>query len=310
MKHKKRNIKKFYNESTLIMSPYFIGDDIKSMLVASDIHYHPNVDKDIFRLLVSYCRETKPDFILMPGDQIETIDFIDSSKEREFFEEIIKGLAEVVPVIIIPGNHEISYFDPTNIKTREYKENVKSLNYFESLNRFKNVYFLNNAQTEIKGMTFLGFSPRVDTYFKKGDPKTNKMFIEDYLKSGLKMAEKSYNVLLTHSPILLSEPMVLSSIDELNKLTDLVVTGHLHDGYLPKKLDNKLGNTNFGLFITPLVAPVPGMICRGIHDFGRGYLFISQGFRKFTADIALFNAFEKITANDVETLILCQEKKY
>lgn len=58
------------------------------------------------------------------------------------------------------------------------------------------------------------------------------------------------------------------------------------------------------MFITPLVAPVPGIICRGLHDFGRGYLFISQGFRKWTADIALFNSFEKITANDVEKLII------
>ena len=39
-------------------------------------------------------------------------------------------------------------------------------------------------------------------------------------------------------------------------------------------------------------------------DFGRGYIFISQGFRKWTADIGLFNAFEKFTANDVEKLII------
>ena len=58
------------------------------------------------------------------------------------------------------------------------------------------------------------------------------------------------------------------------------------------------------MFFTPLVGPYPGIRCRGVHDFGRGYIFISQGFRKWTADIALFNAFEKITANDVEQLIV------
>ena len=78
----------------------------------------------------------------------------------------------------------------------------------------------------------------------------------------------------------------------------------MHDGYLPKCLDNLFKNSNIGLFFTPFALPIPGMICRGIHDFGRGYLFVSQGFRKITADIALFNTLDKITANDVEQLII------
>lgn len=90
--------------------------------------------------------------------------------------------------------------------------------------------------------------------------------------------------------------------------TDLVIAGHWHDGYLPKKLDRFLGNTNTGLFFTPFRKPFPGIVCRGVHDFGRGYLFITQGFRKWTADIKLFNIFEKITANDVEKLIIKNTK--
>ncbi len=304
----KENISKFYCEKKLIESPYFKGDNPLKMLIASDIHYHPHVDKELYEILVAYCRQIKPDFIIMPGDQIETIDFIDDQKEKGFFESIIRDMSEVAPVIIIPGNHEIGFFRKENFFKRlsgeSSNENIKSLKFFESLNRFNNVYFLNNEQTSIKGMTFLGFNPRLATYLKKGNEATNDMFIEDYLKSGLKMAEADYNVLLTHSPIILSDSHVLSSVQDFNSLTDLVVTGHLHDGYLPKSLDKYLGNTGAGLFFTPLVAPFPGMICRGVHDFGRGYLFVSQGFRKWTADMKLFNAFEKITANDVEELFI------
>ena len=298
-----RNERKFYSEEELINSFYYKKDKETSMVIASDIHYQPHVDKEIFKLLVKYCQETKPDFILMPGDQIETIDFIDNPKEKEFFEYIIRSLAEIAPVIMVPGNHEIGNFQASNYRNRDYKFNSKSIKYFESLNRIKNVCFLNNEQTKIKDIMFLGFNPRLATYLKKGDNLTNEMFIEDYLKSGLKMAEADYNILTTHSSMLLEDQTVTNEIEDFNR-TDLVVSGHFHDGYLPKKLDKYLGNTNAGLFLTPLVSPLPGIMCRGVHDFGRGYIFISQGFRKWTADIFLFNAFEKFTANDVEKLII------
>lgn len=300
---KEKNIKKFYTETTLINSYYYKSDKKTNIVVASDIHYHSHVDKEIYKLLVKYVIETNPDFVLMPGDQIETINFLDNPKERDFFESIIKSMAEVAPVIIVPGNHEIANFETSNFLNRNYNLNTKAINYFESLNRFKNVYFLNNEQTKIKDIMFLGFNPRLATYLKRNDEKTNDMFIEDYLKSGLKMAEDDYNVLLAHNPILFENKTVQDSIEDF-KITDLIVSGHVHGGYMPKKFDKYLGNTNAGLFFTPKALPFPGIWCRGVHDFGRGYIFISQGFRKWTADLALFNAFEKFNANDVENLII------
>lgn len=300
--YNEKNIIKFYWDTKLIESYYYKKDKQTSMVVASDIHYHSNVDKDIYRLLVKYVRETKPDFVLMPGDLIETNSFLYNIKEKEFFESIIKDLAEVAPVIIVPGNHEIAKFEIGNYKDRKYVYNMEALKYFESLNCIKNVYFLNNEQTKIKDIMFLGFNPRLATYLKYKDKVTDEMYVEDFIKSGLKMAESDYNILLTHNslPIISNESAQFDGFDN----TDLVVSGHWHDGYLPKKLDKILGNTGAGLFFTPLISPIPGIMCRGVHDFGRGYIFISQGFRKWTADIGLFNAFEKFTANDVEKLII------
>lgn len=140
----KRNENKFYSETQLINSYYYKSDKETNILVAGDIHYQPNVDKDIYRLLIKFARETQPDFILLPGDLIETTKF----------------------------------------------------------------------------------------------------------------------------------------------------------------LDKYLGKSNAGLFLTPLIAPTPGIWCRGVHDFGRGYVFITQGFRKWTADLFITNCFEKFTANDVEQLII------
>ncbi len=297
---------KFYATDYNLTSPYFKSDFPARMMVASDVHYQPSVSRSLFTQLVQYARETQPDFILMPGDQIETINFIDNTENKEFFERIIRELSEIAILIIIPGNHEIK---DLNFKKNIEKDDTKAIKYFESLNRIKNVYFLNNEQTKINGVTFLGFSPRIGSYKKINDKKTEEEVVEDYIKSGLRMAEEGYNVLLTHSSMQLLQKGVYYSISDFNQLTDLVVAGHFHDAYLPKFLDKPLGKTNAGLFFTPLVAPYPGIVCRGVHDFGRGYLFISQGYRKWTADISLFNAFEKITANDVENLIIANGQK-
>ena len=150
---KQRNIDKFYEETELIHSYYYKGDKETNIVVASDIHYHKNVDKELFKLLVKYVKETNPDFVLMPGDQIETINLIDDLKEREFFESIIREIAEVAPLIIVPGNHEIGNFNLDKYINRNYSLNTKALNYFDSLNRIKNVYFLNNEQTKIKDIS-------------------------------------------------------------------------------------------------------------------------------------------------------------
>ena len=304
---------KFYTTEYNISTPYFKSDFPQKIMVASDVHYQPSVSRDLFRTLVRYAQETNPDFIVMPGDQIETIDFIDNTYNKEFFESIIKQMAEIAPVIMIPGNHEIKDFSPKNfsnrLNTNKNDINTKALNYLDSLNKINNVYFLNNEQTTIKGATFLGFNPRLSSYQKMNDKRIEEEFIEDYIKSGLKMAEDAYNILLNHSPLQITSDGVLNAIPDFNNVTDLVISGHFHDGYLPKKLDKPLGKTNTGLFFTPLIAPYPGVICRGVHDFGRGYLFVSQGYRKWTADMAIFNAFEQITANDVESLTLSNGEK-
>ena len=306
-KYSQKNMKKFFPKVERIYSSYYKGNKPLSFIIVSDIHYHPNVDKELFKILVCYIKETKPDFVLMPGDQIETIDFIDNIEEREAFESIIKSIAKIAPLIMVPGNHESANFKVNNFRSKNYSFNAKAIKYFETLNRFNNVYFLNNVQKKIKGITFLGFNPRIETYLKKYDKLINNMFIEDYLKSGLKMIENDYNVLITHNPVLLKNNMVQNAIEDF-KITDLVVSGHLHDGYLPKTLDRCFEKTNIGLFFTPKIAPYPGIWCRGVHTFGRGYIFISQGFRKWTADLKIFNFFEKFTANDVERLIIENSK--
>lgn len=303
---KDRNKNKFFEEEYEISSSYLPFDE-RSMAIFSDIHFHPHVDKEIYELLITYTETTKPDFILMPGDQAETNGFIDIKKERAYFEYIIRSLANICPIIMVPGNHEIHNLEIKTYFRKSSKENIKGLNYFDSLNRINNVYFLNNEQININGINFIGFSPSIETYLGRNQRVVDK-FLNDYVSAGFTVNEDDYNVLLVHNSLPLTINDTYKSISDFKK-TDLVAAGHWHDGYLPKFMDNRIKDYKKGVFMYPWLSPFNGVICRGIHDFERGKLIVSQGFRTWNADMLLFNLFEKKCANDVEKLNLTRKLK-
>lgn len=288
---------KFYSDEYRVNLPTYKGEE-STIVVASDIHFHEHVDKGLFLSMIRYCNRVNADYVIMPGDLIESFDFLNNSKEKTFFEYIIRELASFSKVIITLGNHEMN-----DLGLKKSKNNCDMIKYFDSLNRIKNVYFLNNEQVQIDKINFLGFSPRYETYLKYND-QVREMIANDYIKSNLKMERNNFNLLVTHNPLLLKDAWVYDIISDFREYTDLVITGHIHDAYMPKCLDKYFENTNCGFFITPFINPFVGGICRGIHDFGRGYLFVSQGFRKYTSDNLLFNFFETFTANDLEKLNL------
>lgn len=304
MRYNKKIKRKFYNKDFKIESKFLKVKDVKKILVISDIHYHPGVNKDIFSQLVVYSKKSKPNFVVIAGDLIETANFLDIEKEKNFFEKTLKDISKIAPLIIVPGNHEVSHFNRLEISKNKYEETLNVIEYLESLNKYKNIYFLNNRQVEIEGINFIGFNPSVKTYLKR---KERELFIKEYLNSGLNMPKDKYNVFITHSPLFLGDSVVLEKIKDFRENMDLAIAGHFHDGYIPKWMDIFFANTKIGLFITPLLFPIPGTLCRGIHKIGRGYLLISQGYRKYTPNKAIFNFFEKFTANDVETIYIKKE---
>lgn len=295
--------KTLYIDKEIIKSSFFNGKDDKEILVIADLHYHKHAQKDILNLIIKHVRLNNPDYIVMPGDIFDTEKFLNYSDVKEYFEYFISALAEVCPVILVPGNHDIASFDIKSFFNRKRHDNEKIIKYFESLNKIKNIYFLNNEYEKIKDLTFYGFNPRLETYLIKKNQMVDELFIEDYQNTNFKLKDNEYNILVNHSPLPLFNENINNNIKDFSKY-DLAITGHFHDGYMPKSLDAYFKDTDIGFFFLPLMCPYPGVKCRGVHPFGRGYVFISQGFRKWNSDIFLFNLFDKFTAHDVETLHL------
>lgn len=302
MKKKSSKISKyFYEEIYCISSKYYNNKESLHILICADLHYHENVNKKIYDNLIKYCEKIKPDFIILPGDLIETIDFIENKKEKDYFESILKNMAEISIVIIIPGNHEIAYFTKKAALNKNKIITNKIVDYLESLSKFKNVYFLNNSSKSFKNISFIGFSPSLETYFGNNE-FTTKVYLGEF-KKNFKLDKNKFNVILTHSSNHLTNKFMLEEKEDIFKYADLVISAHLHDGYLPKIFD-KITNNRIGLYFTPLLSPIPGIVSRGMEKFGRGYLFVSQGFRKWTANVGLLNILDRFWAKDVERIII------
>lgn len=75
---------KLYNDEYSIKLPTYKGDST-TIVVASDIHFHEHIDKNLYVSMIKYCAKVAPDYVIMPGDLIETFDFLNNSTERVLF---------------------------------------------------------------------------------------------------------------------------------------------------------------------------------------------------------------------------------
>lgn len=283
---------KFFNEQYEIELPQYNKKE-KKLLIVGDIHYHERVPISIFKNLRENVLLIKPDFIIIPGDLIETNAFLDNEESKSFFEELLFDISKNSIIIMSAGNHEIANFN----KKRERGKTNKTIEWLEELSQRKIIYFLNNKKVTIDGITFIGFTPSLDYYFNYNESNSESIAYKEYENSGLHMNKSDFNILVSHAI-----PLDYADKD----ITDLVISGHWHDGYIPKVLDCFFKNTDKGLFFLnfPKKRSTRIKYARGVKPFGRGYSITTQGYRKHSADIFLFNIMERLAANDVETITI------
>ena len=290
-----------------IQSEHYQEPQDAKFMVLSDIHYHRHMDKTLYSDILRLVDIEKPDFILMPGDLFETDAFLDDKESVDFFNAFIRSLAEVSKVIIVPGNHDITDYNAKTFMNKKYSGVSRTMHYLASLNDIENVYFLDNEQVDIGQLSFIGLNPRNETYLKKDDPRTDEMFIEDFLRAPFHIDEKKYNVMLCHNPLPFSSKLVKNAISAFN-IIDLLVSGHFHDGYMPRWFTDRTRNAKIGVFTVPFINPIVGTLCRGCHDFGRGKFLIAKAFRKVGADIPGFRDIDKFFEHTVEKIIVSEQE--
>lgn len=247
---------------------YDVGNMNIDICLLTDLHFDIVYDLSIFDRIKESIKKHRPDFICLSGDIIDNSEVINSAEIFKL-KRFIKELSEISQVIISLGNHEL-------ITKKKRKGDFELINnWFLKLNKMENVYYLNNKSLIRNNICFTGYNLDYE-YYKKEDTKT---FI-DHIDKNIKLTKKYYNILLCHSPINVLKDSTLKYSEQIKK-TDLILSGHMHNGLILKCFDKK---GNFGL-ISPLKKPFPkharNMVTKQI-DNHKITLIISGGIIKFS----------------------------
>ena len=206
----------------------------KYLLVVSDIHKTKDLDKDNLGLFQKQLKRIKHqiDYILIVGDIInDTEDLLDINFQNRFRKEMIEFL-EGYKTIISLGNHdESTKIDKNKDKCKQGDPSILK----EILTSIDNVHLLDNKTTYEDDISFASFNPNLDYYIKYYGEKSEflRQFKEYYTD---KFNKNKFNILLSHDP---ESIIKLSEIEEkcIQPNTDIVVSGHMHNGFLPPMLN-------------------------------------------------------------------------
>ena len=187
----------------------------KKIVLISDIHYYSRHDLSKLESIYNKIKTLSPNYICIAGD------FIDEAKvlEDDLFVFFLKKLSKIGKVIISLGNHDITIKGKE--KTYFYNDEL-----FNKIKRIRNIYLLDNETKVIDDICFIGLNLGFNYYYKDGENSND--FINQF-NTIKKINDKKYNVLLCHSPLIVTQKDVIEKLKNI----DLVLCGHTHGGMTP-----------------------------------------------------------------------------
>ena len=212
-----------------------IKNDIR-LMICSDLHLtkekkYTNSFKNLYKIIncnkIDY---NNLDCIIIPGDLVNNIMEL---KDKNFKEKFIKTMNEYtkgIPTFISYGNHEMLTKDKNGKWDLTYKEILR-----ETLSSLSNIKIIENGdRIDLGNLSFSAFTPEIKYYLGK------KENIDYYLKEYQiycqnKFDKSRYNIFLTHDP----QAIIKLSKEKntcIHPNTDLVISGHMHNGLLPNCL--------------------------------------------------------------------------
>ena len=196
----------------------------------ADIHFSYNTKYEELNDLVKYINSFKPDYIMITGDLIDIPDItLDKEKMKEFT-NFLDSLGKISKTLISLGNHDIM--------------NEFDCKYFDNLNKINNIYVLNNKKYLDNNILVIGLT-LPNYYYYNVTKHESVSILNEFLNEHselININNKLPRILLVHSPICISDEMILDKLDSF----DLILCGHTHGGMVPKWL-NFLFRNNYGI---------------------------------------------------------------
>lgn len=261
----------------------------------ADIHFNRHTKEKKLNKIKEVIYKNNPDYVFITGDLLDEPAI---TKDKYKIKELLVFLTNISnnsKVLISLGNHDIFKLD-------DYK-------FFKNLNELKNIYVLDNTSYVDELIYVSGLTLPTHYYYNINKDESNEILIE-HLKKHKKiitnLPTSIPKVSLIHSPIMLTDGEVL----ELLKEYDLLLSGHMHNGMVPKFLE-KLFKPNQGL-ISPRKKLFPD-IARGKIEknmFNKKItLIITGGITKLSARSAkILSNFNFIYNIDINKIIITSKK--
>lgn len=196
-----------------------------------DIHYNETTSTKKLEYIKYAIEDAHPDYIFITGDLLDRPKITKNKEKIKLLVSWLNSLGNIAKVFISLGNHDI-------ILEEDYK-------FFNKLNDINNIYVLNNQSYEDKNIFISGFTLPTNYYYnieKHEDENALLETLQNNFNLVTNLPKKKYKVALIHSPILLSEKKVVEKLKEY----DLILSGHMHNGLIPRILDKIIKN-NYGL---------------------------------------------------------------
>lgn len=196
-----------------------------------DIHYNETTSTKKLEYIKYAIEDAHPDYIFITGDLLDRPKITKNKEKIKLLVSWLNSLGNIAKVFISLGNHDI-------ILEEDYK-------FFNKLNDINNIYVLNNQSYEDENVFISGFTLPTNYYYnieKHEDENALLETLQNNFNLVTNLPKKKYKVALIHSPILLSEKKVVEKLKEY----DLILSGHMHNGLIPRILDKIIKN-NYGL---------------------------------------------------------------
>lgn len=212
---------------------------IKIMFL-SDIHYSKEFNIELQNNIITNIKKINPNYICITGDLLDNAQVLDNNDQTMKFLIFLKSLSKITNVFIVFGNHDLE-----NVKNPSNNFDKYIKKWKELLKGLKNVYLLDNEKYSDDNVNIIGIN-LPPSYYHDYPNENVDIVIKEINKQNYTLDNK-YNILLIHSPRRILTKKAINNIDILKNI-DLILSGHMHDGVVPKFL--KKFPTSIG-FISP-----------------------------------------------------------
>ncbi len=226
------------------------GFRVPRMVMVSDVHKRQFGKGQ--RRLIAAVRKTNPEYIILTGDLVSR-----TMTEFSDTEALLKGLAEIAPMLMVWGNHELDYSEAERDVLRRLLKKY-------------NVRLLENEIIPLGDVHFAGLTLEAENYHQNYSFRNLKRCTAGDIQTLLGDCP-AHTILLAHNPLFASAYAAWGA--------DVVLSGHVHGGVVRLPI--------LGGLLSPERRFFPAY-AKGRYDLGDTILIVSGGLGK----LRLFNPAE------------------